>query len=702
MKLLLSAISLTLLAWTPLPQATSTPVPLVLPQPLEGFGRHARAASDGRGFYVTSNEYGRARNPNFSGYNFQYGTAFDGLGHPLQADISHSAGLGTGLAAVASSGANYLVVWYDGDGGRLYARRVSGEGRPIDSAPLLVHDFRIEEPFAPPSLDYSAAWDGTRYIVAFEKPRGLHGMRVVTETGEVSATELGAAGSEVAANRNGTILFATHQADEITEEQALIVESLNVGPVQIGEGSQAVLAAGSGDEFLIAYHFSGDVWVRRLDRVAQPLGDAVMISNRSTDPSVTWNGDHWLVAFTKGGQTPSVQGVRVTSASAGAPFLIAANASLPAVASNGSRVLVSWLRGDGVREKAMLDGETVSETGPLNRQLAAASVAGMAAMGDTTVIGQTRNAIYGEVDVWAARGGAVTHIRTISGPVRFEAVGASDSHALVVVSTQNDVELRFYILDGAGNVLAESEQELASAPRNAAVYWLGSHYLVTWNQDIPNAGTEGFSITVGADGALGRRRFIPVTARVARAAAADRTLTVFSQSGSAYGGTIEGPGGASISIAADSDTTQTSPIAVATDGQGFLVAYTNADRQIRVQRIEFDGKRGTDRILPPDESSFSRHTLGWTGEYFVMLRWRPGNPIVDALRLEPDGRLIDRDFVPLHTIPALRYGNIPALLVRDSNQIEIVSGTPPEPFGSPGKTWLRLGSGGTRRRAAGR
>jgi hypothetical protein len=701
-KLLTALVPLALVAWTPLPQITTTPQPLALPQPLEGFGRYARAASDGRGFYVVSS--GNARGTGVtdsSPFNPQYGMAFDGLGDPQQDEISNSSGLARGLSAVASSGENYLVVWLEGTGDDavLYARRVSAEGRPIDHSPIVVHQFE-DSSFSPP-LDFSVAWDGTRYIVAFERrAAGFFGAQYVSESGEVIGSDFDVVGSEVASDGNGTVLFATHQNTEITEEEIITVESLNVGPVQIGPGSQAVLAAGGSGDFLIAYHNSGDVWMRRLDRRAQPTGEPIMLSNRSSDPAVTWAGDHWLVVFTKGGQVPSVQGVRVGRDSVATPFVIAQNATLPAVASNGTRALVTWRReSDGVREKAMLDGTIVSKIVPLNRQLAAASVAGLAAMGETTLIGQTRNAIYGNVDVWAVRGSAVEHLTTFAGPERFDAIAASSDHGLVVTSTEE--EFRFRIIDGAGRIAGENVFALRDPPRTVAAYWLGTQYRVTWTHELPDFRVEGYAITVDPAGRLGPRRFTPPGTLVARAAAADRTLTIFPQSRSPYGGTIEGPGGVSIPVGADSDPTASTPVSVASDGTGFMVAYRDVDGQMRIQRIEFDGSRGAGRLVPQEPVSWlTRTTLAWTGEYFVLLRWHLSDPLLYAMRIGPDTRLIDRDLVPIHTIPTLRYGNIPALLVRELNQIEVVSGTPPEPFGSPGKTWLRLGISETSRRRA--
>jgi hypothetical protein len=697
-RFLLSALSLALVGWTPLPRVASTPQPLVLPQPLETFGRYARVASDGRGFFVVSGEFGRGKDPEFgTGFNPQFGMAFDDRGEPLQDDVSNASGLGTSLSAVASSGANYLMVWFDDtEAPRIYARRISGEGRPIDETPIVVHQFDRASIFAS-LLDLSVAWDGRQYVIAYEKKRGIHGVKVVSETGVPGASEAGALGSEVAANRSGSILLATHQTEEIDDERPLIVESLNVGPAEIGRGSQAVLAASSGDDFLIAYRFERDLRVQRLDSRAQPIGDPVMISSRSSEPSVTWAGDHWLVVFTKAGTPPSVQGVRVGRESAGTPFVIADNASIPAVASNGTRELVTWLRGDGIRQKAILDGTAVSNIGPVNRQLAAASVAGIAAMGRTGIIGQTRNAIYGDVDVWAVRGGIVDHIHTFPGPVQFEAVAGAESHALVVTGSTD--QFQFHVVDGTGNVLAESVFDLTATPFDVAAYWVGMHYLVTWNQEISGQ-TVPHAVTVDAAARTGRRQFIATATKVARAAVSDRVLTVAAQQNAPYTGVIEGPEIGTIPLGKESDPERTIPLAAASDGHGFLVLFAAEDLQMKVQRIEPDGTRGTSRILPAAASRSTRTLLGWTGEYFLLLRWTPGDPVVTALRVEPGGRLIDREFEPVCAIPALRYGNVPALLVRELNQLEIVSGTPAQPFGSPGKTWLRLGMGGSTRRRA--
>lgn len=429
MKPLIALAALCLLAWTPLPRSLSKPVPVPGGPPAEGFGRTARAASDGRGFFVTSH-----------GSEFtddSYGVALGEAGQLLGEESSFT-GYVRGTSAVASSGRNYLVVWFDRAG--FSARRVTTDGRAIDLAPIDVYRLpaALVNTFTP---EVSVVWDGTRYVAVIETSDGHFRARFIGEDGVVSSEEVDVIGSGLAVIP-GTVLVITRRTGETTPLEVQTLTAAGAGdPIVIGNGALAVGAGGDG-EFLVVYLLDTDLRARRLDGSGHPIGAPLELESRGVignEFDVAWVRDHWLVVFVP--NTDTVKGVRVRQEVIDeTPFTIAENAVSPAVASNGSRALVTWRRKSGlVLEKAMVDGATVSPAGPLNRALMPVQGAfnslpnqpRMAAIGATTLIAQ---ALGDNVTITAVTGGVARPVATIPGVNNVLEVTGGGTHALVALT----------------------------------------------------------------------------------------------------------------------------------------------------------------------------------------------------------------------------------------------------------------------------
>jgi hypothetical protein len=422
----LTLASLLFLAWTPVPQRLAPPLRLTLPVPITGFGGYGSTASNGRGFLLATIE----------GAN-QWAIALDERGEPLSEESSYS-GAGSSLHAVASDGENYLLVWYRRESageGALYARRVNAEGDAIDQMPILVYRLKLEHDGWFPV--FSAAWNGSQYVVAFQVKPDLFAVARIGADGVVAPGLVSTVGWVIAANPNGAALVVGTRPPVAEVVQPMIVQPVGGTAIELAPGSEPTLAAGGNGEFLIAYRdASGDIQAQRLDSSGRPLADPVRLVGGASTAMAAWAGNHWVVILTRHrGTRNSVQVVRVDANGASAPITIAEDGVYGMVASNGKDVLVSWRRGGTfIRDKAILEGTTLTRVGPLNRLLGPTSstVVEMITAGGMTLIasaaGQTTH-------VWAIQNGLPRHIGTYPGQITSFTANPNENHALLATST---------------------------------------------------------------------------------------------------------------------------------------------------------------------------------------------------------------------------------------------------------------------------
>jgi hypothetical protein len=681
-RLLLPLASLLFIAWTPLPQGLTPPARLLYPEPIEGLDVETRAASNGRGFFAVS----------AGGY---FAMPIGENGERLSEESS-AVGRAVGLPVIASDGTNYLVVWLAPsrdfrtvEGPTLYARRITAEGRPIDREPILIQRFgdRYGDGF-------SVSWDGARYVVVYNDRNQGYVAQYISAEGVVEPRHYPMAGSE-SDSGNGKVLSVTHQVYDIINEQPLVVQAIDTPPVTIGLGAQAVVAAGGG-EFLVAYHEEGDLWVRRLAPSGQPLADPVRISIRASEPRIAWMNDHWLVVFTRlRGATRNVEGVRVGSGYVSTPFPIAENASVPALASNGTRAFVSWRGDDRKRYKAILDGSTVSAIGPLYRRLGPIEAlnARMVAVGNTTLIaiGQT-----GQTDVWGVRGGVVRHLRTFPGYLN--GFTAGPGHALLTTAN-------WTIIDENANTLAEAKSQ-AEGTVWVPAGWAGSEYRVVWGHvSLYFRGVGDLYLsTMRLNGDTRGHRLLSPSARehVATANARDRMLVVWPEEcRGCFAGEISGT-----NELVEFEGQVRPPnwngvpprLHATSDGENFLLAITGMDTNMHLRLVAPDGRIERLRSLPV-RWYFESVWMGWTGEYYLILGTNSTDPYAPgqlyAARVAPDGTLIDEEFALV--LPDITTPDVRSALVRETGEVEILVAGQDEPFGPYGVSWRRLA--GPRRRA---
>lgn len=696
MRRVLTLASFLFVAWTPLPQRLTPPLRLVTPAPIEGFGGYGHAASNGRGFFITSTGMSGSEGVQ------QWGIALDERGVQLGHESSYS-GLGSGWQSVASDGENYLVVWYRRDNSEetgLYARRVDAEGKAIDRTPILLHRYRRDRYDGWYPL-HTAAWNGSQYVVAFQVAPDLHAVAFVGRDGVLAPGLISVVGFDVAANREGVSLIAGDRpaVDEVL--QPIEVQRLGGPVVTLNPGSDPVLAAGGNGEFLIVYRDdSGDIQAQRLDSSAQPIAPPVRVLGGASLPMATWVNDHWIVVATRHrGTRNTVQAIRVDSNGAGTPITLAEDAGGAIVASNGTQVLVSWSRIGFGRQKAILEGTTVSAVGPLNRLLGPGMFARveMIAVGDATLIAVNAGGV--NTDVWSVRDGVPQRIGTYPGRIE-EFTPNEEGHALLALTNE------WFVIDLDGTILGRTPSPALHERLRAVA--LGPDYLVMWIRFSGwRFGVEYdiHGITVAADGSTRTPRILASSAIAmpAAAAAGEQSLVVWPEPcPGCYAGEVLGPGTRATPFARRTNLQtysypESQMNAVAPGDGGFLFTTIESIDHLHVRQVSTDGTLGRATVLRADNFS-GRVWLGWTGEYYLLLaqglRSEHESGRLYAMRFERDGKPIDLDLRPF--LP-FAHAPIHDLFIRDTGEIELVTRIEGEPFTAPQLVWTKLTS--SRRRA---
>jgi hypothetical protein len=188
-----------------------------------------------------------------------------------------------------------------------------------------------------------------------------------------------------------------------------------------------------------------------------------------------------VVAFTTADHYhPEVHAVRVGLDAE--PFLIAKDALAPALASNGTRVIVTWSTWAtrGALQRAFLDE---LEPQPVHRWPNTRDAMLMTRAGGNTLVAwfEVDRDYQGQVRIQPVHDGVPLPETTIAGsrPVAFASNGAE---ALLVVVDERSRTSRFLRVDPMGNVLSDVRLGDSLPYDTADLVWTGAHYLYVWRE----------------------------------------------------------------------------------------------------------------------------------------------------------------------------------------------------------------------------
>lgn len=259
--------------------------------------------------------------------------------------------------AVAATSRDTLTVWQE-DGG-IRAARVLANGTRLDGRGF---DLSSGGGHGVPSV----VFDGERYVIAFTHRKGYLDEEVVVRfisprdglLPGVIRIPLAEAGTSVAlANGADSVLLVwTDRAIRISRSMQLIG-----APVQIPDAGESPVAAWNGREFLVASRESqwdfDYIYYRRIRGVrlnenltlidtesrvlAEVPGNGIV---QHDDPSLAWDGTHWLLAFTSqpwGEELhPEVRVVRIDDGPIEGS--VVGRGFAPELAAAGPRVWLGW------------------------------------------------------------------------------------------------------------------------------------------------------------------------------------------------------------------------------------------------------------------------------------------------------------------------------------------------------------------------
>ena len=271
-------------------------------------------------------------------YNQIFGRKFDKTGKPLTDRLTLATSTGSSVynLAVAFDGAQYLLAWSDYVNGQdILARRVNVNGAPLDAGNLLVtNDFNYDD-------RPRAVWDGSTFIVTFNRSGSLMASRVSQAGALVDATPLTIATGdfyEYALASDGTNTIALSRQYGGNPLSGTDVKGVNVGKPPVAGGAQYVVS---------------------------------QAANSETDPAVAWNGTTHVSVWldTRDGR-PAIYGAPVDAD--GKPGAVqrivsdvkyATELTRPRIASDGSGFLVVFYAYDTPAMKRGVRGIRLDATG---------------------------------------------------------------------------------------------------------------------------------------------------------------------------------------------------------------------------------------------------------------------------------------------------------------------------------------------------
>jgi hypothetical protein len=487
--------------------------------------------------------------------------------------------------AVASSGANYLVVWQQGSGVQtdIYGARVSTDGALLDATSFPISS-STEYVSAP-----RVAFDGTNYFVIWTDQRlhvqqAIYGARVtpsgvVLDSDGISLTaSVGGSTNFAAIAFDGTnylVAWEDHYNPKHDDYEIYATRVSKLGSVLDPDGIQ--LSSGAGYRPAIA--FDGSNYLVVWDGSTGPEGTRVTLDGDVLDPTglllasigrfpaVAFDGTDYLLVWSVGGEdtTNEVRGTRVSTA--GVPAdpngvllrseAVGDYALGPKLAFDGTNYLVVWsdLVDDtsdedvhGVRVSpagAPVDGVSLQiATGRKDEDNSSVAFDG------TNYLAVWQDSRNGNDDIYAARISADgtlldptgIAISTAAGAQRLPKIAFGGANYVVVWQDLRGVDTDIYAtrVNKAGTVLDPAGIALSTVAydqRAPCVAFGATDYLVVWS-----------------DGRSGTNDDIYAT-RVSK------------------GGAVLDPAGIAV---ASAPSDESSP-ALASDGENYLVAWSQAD-----------------------------------------------------------------------------------------------------------------------------
>jgi hypothetical protein len=296
-------------------------------------------------------------------------------------------------AMAATNGRNVLTIWREPGG--LFARRISIGGQPIDSQPLRLSVGAHAATVVAHDDDYVVAWSEEGSIVT----------RRIAASGPLQATGGGRIGTSSAtvfrlasASMNVTTLITWFETITIKavrlNDDAMPIDSVPLTISTPGSINRLAVSS-SGNEFLVVWGLNETTFEGgaiplgvRAARVTpaltllDPTGIDVADSDDAEegDPSVTWDGSVWVVAWhRKDEDGHEIRAGRVTRQgfALDCDFVdygktIVRDAMLPSIEWDGSRYHVAWMKPSlGLQPRAMFIastrelGEPLENTRPL-------------------------------------------------------------------------------------------------------------------------------------------------------------------------------------------------------------------------------------------------------------------------------------------------------------------------------------------------
>ncbi len=219
-----------------------------------------------------------------------------------------------GEPAIASDGANFLVIWHDGrSGSDIYGARVTPAGVVLDPAGIAISTAADNQ--SVPAL----AFDGTDFLVVWQD------------------------------HRDGFAIYGTR-----VTPAGVVLDTAGFAISTATRGYDPVLAF-DGENFLVVWHDYGtasDIYAARVTPAGVVLDTAGFTistaANSQTYPALAFDGENTLVVWQDGRSGSDIYGARVTPAgvvldTAGFAISTATNSGyVPALAFDGENSLVVW------------------------------------------------------------------------------------------------------------------------------------------------------------------------------------------------------------------------------------------------------------------------------------------------------------------------------------------------------------------------
>lgn len=271
-------------------------------------------------------------------YNMIYGRKLDKTGKPLtdRVTLATSPGFSVYNVSAAFDGTQYLVTWSDYVNGQdILARRVSTNGVPLDAGnlPITSDNNYDDRP--------RAVWDGSTFVVTFNRSGNLMASRVNQAGGIIDATPITVANGDYyeygsASDGSGTIVVNRQYGGNPLA--GTDVKGVNVGKPPTTGATQYVVS---------------------------------QAANSETDPSVAWNGSTHVSVWldTRDGR-PAIYGAPIgPDGKPGATSRIvsdvkyASELTRPRIVSDGAGFLVVFYAYDSTAGKRGVHGIRLDATG---------------------------------------------------------------------------------------------------------------------------------------------------------------------------------------------------------------------------------------------------------------------------------------------------------------------------------------------------